>query len=441
MWLNAPTKKISPIAIPTAKKTLPILSTFYNFQDLTPEQKRKRIEIENQASQQEAERLNSFGGLVKETIKGTMERVAKIPISIAQNTWEEWKRTPKKIQEDIETGAEAFTEKGKTSLQKATKTMWRGGMRPAADMAIAIFAPISSALSAILEATGGQKLINKTGEIVADKTGITDIKAFQKFAMEHPNAGEDFNRLLMLGMAGMEKGKIEPKKWASEAKIIANKLVESAQPIKVPEIKPEIKSIATTLPDGRPTPILKTFEGIKKEPFKPLPREPYYSETSIKIAKEAKARGLLEDYPELSKVEPITVAEQTLKAREAIKRDRDLAIKQVRSVEVPELYKESLFKELKKQAFDEGDLTTIRTLSKSNIGTEAARGLKMLDEGTKFDADPIRAIRNTRNVRIKEVEKTQKIDVEKTIKNEKASFKEPEVDLTSWSGFLKSIEC
>ena len=100
-----------------------------------------------------------------------------------------------------------------------------------------------------------------------------------------------------------------------------------------------------------------------------------------------------------------------------------------------------MFRELKKQAFDEGDLTTIRTLSKSNIGTEAARGLKMLDEGTKFDADPIKAIRNTRNVRIKEVEKTQKIDVEKTIKNEKASFKEPEVDLTSWSGFLKSIEC
>ena len=55
MWLNAPTKKISPMAISTAKKTLPILSTFYNFQDLTPEQKRKRIEIENQASQQEAE--------------------------------------------------------------------------------------------------------------------------------------------------------------------------------------------------------------------------------------------------------------------------------------------------------------------------------------------------------------------------------------------------
>ena len=57
-----------------------------------------------------------------------------------------------------------------------------------------------------LKLTGVQKLINKAGEVIADESGITDLPAFQKFAMEHPEAEKDFGRILTLGMMALTKG-------------------------------------------------------------------------------------------------------------------------------------------------------------------------------------------------------------------------------------------
>lgn len=97
------------------------------------------------------------------------------------------------------------------------KGVLKAGFRPAADTAEFVFAPLSAAIGSILQAAGGQKLIDKTGQKLADKSGITDWPAFQRFAMEHPNAGEDFNRLLNLATLGTEANtRIDPKATITE---------------------------------------------------------------------------------------------------------------------------------------------------------------------------------------------------------------------------------
>lgn len=161
------------------------------------------------------------------------------------------------------------------------------------------------------------------------------------------------------------------------------------------------------------------------------------SQTSQKIADEATKRDLVKDFPELSKIDTMTLKEQTELAREAIAKDKDAAVKQIESTDIPELRKQSIFKELKKQALDEGDVNMIKELAKSNIGTEAGQALKALDDSDYYDADPVKAAKDISESRIKEVEKTEKIDVKKTIKEEKAKFKGPR----DWSDFIDSITC
>ncbi len=153
-----------------------------------------------EAAQFESTQANSFGTIAKGTARGLLD----IPVNAAKSTWDILKGTPGKIAEDVKTGAEEFQNREPLSLAKA-------GFRVAADSANAVFAPLSAAIGSILEASGGQKLTDAVGQKIADKSGITDWPAFQKFAMEHPNAGEDFNRLLTLAMSAAETSKISPK--------------------------------------------------------------------------------------------------------------------------------------------------------------------------------------------------------------------------------------
>lgn len=109
-------------------------------------------------------------------------------------------------------------------IGKAASAVKAGG-RLAGDFAGAVFAPISSAIGAALKATGAQGLIDDTGNVVANSSGITDIPAFQKFAMSHPNAGADFQRLLNIGLSGGA----DPSDVATKSKAVAEQLVTDAQ--------------------------------------------------------------------------------------------------------------------------------------------------------------------------------------------------------------------
>lgn len=162
-------------------------------------ERRRQLQREAEVAQFESHRANSLGAIAGGTIKG----IASVPLNAAKSAYGVYQATPGKISQDIQTGAQEYQQGQPLSLAKA-------GFRVAADTANAIFAPLSAAVGSVLEAAGGQKLTDKAGQKIADKSGITDWPAFQKFAMEHPNAGEDFGRLLTLAMAGGEAGKIEP---------------------------------------------------------------------------------------------------------------------------------------------------------------------------------------------------------------------------------------
>lgn len=147
------------------------------------------------------------------------DKIGNIETSFAKNLWSIYEQTPEKIKEDIKAGAEDI------QAGRPIKGIIKAGFRTAGDAANAIFAPLSAAIGTAIEETGGQNLMDKAGQVVADKSGITDKKWFQDFAISHPNAGEDFNRLLTLVMSKGEKGEINPKQMVKDIKTFADKIV------------------------------------------------------------------------------------------------------------------------------------------------------------------------------------------------------------------------
>ena len=108
---------------------------------------------------------------------------------------------------DIQKGFESGTVKG--IAEGLVKGTTKSAFRTAGDVAGAIYAPLTSGLNAL---SGG--LFNKFFEgvnksLAEGKAGpaswivdkVSNIPEFQQFAMEHPNAGEDFGRALNLVFA------------------------------------------------------------------------------------------------------------------------------------------------------------------------------------------------------------------------------------------------
>lgn len=214
------------------------------------------------AFNQQAADLSSFSGMAKSTFGDLGHKLVNIPVDFAHSLWETYKQTPEKLIQDVQSGANDIapelgsdkpTVKGSINVLKGVA---KSGGRTAGDVAIAVFAPISSAIGALLNATGGQKLTDATGQVIADKSGITDLRAFQQFAVDHPNAGEDFNRILTLFMSKAEKGQIDPVRMASESKSFVTKLVGEA---KKAEIAPAETSVTAgrIIPDTANTPAVK----------------------------------------------------------------------------------------------------------------------------------------------------------------------------------------
>lgn len=183
---------------------------------------------------QESNKENSFGSIVKNTFSDLGNRLVNVPINFAKSLWDTYSTTPSKLGEDIKSGSTDMSNGiNNPDLGVGTSDIIKGmaktGLRTAGDAGLAIFAPISSAIGAALTATGGQELIDSAGKIIADNNGITDIPAFQKFAMDHPNAGEDFNRILTLFMSAGEKGTIDPERIVNETKGFADKIISGAK--------------------------------------------------------------------------------------------------------------------------------------------------------------------------------------------------------------------
>jgi len=381
-----------------------------------------------------------------------------------------------------------FIENTKEAAKDYQEGRWvrgtlKGGLRNAGDAAITLFTPFTAAIGAVLQGLGGQKLVDKAGEVIADKSGITDWERFQQFAMEHPNAGEDFERALMLSMSGAVKGDINPKRMQAEAKKLIDHVKnptpppvrlpvrsapESKIPIKrdfsqrfTPDSKlPEIEFGGKARPRGKlPTiefgdvgprdyattrikvgefvyepiggvkapqisPVRKATAPKVPSPGAPTPRvQPLeISATAEKIVAEARRLGLEADIAGIPKVKQITLINESAKAIEFMKNEPAKA-KRVALGQEPApagIISQRVFIEMKKKAFAEMDTSLINELSRTTVGTEAGQALVSLRDSF-FEIDPVRIIRDLRKNRQDAVQK--KLGSKTTVAKETSKIK------------------
>jgi len=183
------------------------------------------------------------------------------------STWDTYQQTPQKIKDDIQSGAQdiqkSYNAPNKTDgFIDFAKGILKAGGRTAGDFAQAVFAPLSGAVGSILGGTGAQGLEDSFGQKIADASGITNWPAFQRFAMTHPNAGEDFNRILNLGLSSES----DPKEVVKQTENLAQKLVDHGNTTTQEEPTPTEPTATPAAPEPTVENIQKTIEQIKSQP-------------------------------------------------------------------------------------------------------------------------------------------------------------------------------
>lgn len=204
-------------------------------------QRQRQLEQEAQISAREAQEQNSFktvAGIPIPTSKGAAKTVvvdlghklAQVPVDFVKETYSIYEQTPGRMagrfKNAVNETQEAVKNPSFSSINKAKNSVGKAAALNAGAVVQAVFAPVSGAIGAVLKATGGDKLVDSAGNVVADKSGITDLPAFQKYAMTHPSAGEDFTDLLNLVMIGGAKNKINPEQVRMQSAAIAQKMIE-----------------------------------------------------------------------------------------------------------------------------------------------------------------------------------------------------------------------
>lgn len=129
------------------------------------------------------------------------------------------------VESDIQAGAADISKGGAGNIVKGVA---KAGLRTAGDVAQAVFAPITTALSMAVGqfahdnpqlAAAYNDVIGKISDVVSNS------KVVQSFAVAHPNAGADFQRALALAPAGDES---DVNQAATDAKTGVSKAISSA---------------------------------------------------------------------------------------------------------------------------------------------------------------------------------------------------------------------
>lgn len=430
-----------------------------------------RLQEEAIRAEREREQAQSISGFAKNFAADLGNKVVKVPIDFLTGTWDTYtrvgQRIPKITANAFNEIKDAATVPGKNPVkrvQDAKAAITKGALLNAGETLTGVFAPLSGAIGAVLSATGGAELIDNTGKKIADSSGIADLPAFQKFAVEHPDAELDFEALLNLVTAGGVKGKATPKEIAAQAEVVATKLVElQSGARKVPvsgssvETPVELANRYTpesggyfdriTTPDA---PVqAPTARTLPTREAAPAPRTPVVEGTAVnsrskKLLDAATTRGLIDEAGEVPTHQVKSMADDFQRAESLIQRDRTLAEDiamgdtLARDVEAG-----SVYKALEIQAIQTGDIALIQKLARSKVPTEAGRALKALDSADPNS--PVRIIRDINAARETKIEKRMgekpeklKVKEVKTIDDEitKAYSKRPQ-----WDEFLEQITC
>lgn len=453
------------------------LVTNYSPTELARVQSNDQLAGDAQLSANQSTYANSLTGLAKNTVIDLGHRALSVPVDFAKSLYETWAGTPGKIAEDVQAGASDI------AGGSVVKGIAKSGLRTAGDAAIAVFAPVSSAVGAALTATGGQKLLDNTGKVIADTTGITDLPAFQKFAMTHPNAGPDFDRLLSLGFAGAEKGTIDPARMTQESGALAQKLVGSpdavssgaraASEVRFPTVtdestpsevnitRPEptgFSSVVERAPDTASTqaPEATTASTGDTQPTtvstdRPASAAPADESTPVPntramtLEKAAIEKKLVDSLGDLPTHNRMDMAKQASDAADFIEKSPDFALRVARGDELPpsHLLAESVYTALEVKAVREGDVATIQELANSKVPTVAGQSLKALDSADPNS--PVKILRDIQAAREAKSEKTTKTPVTKQRAVEVQSIHKEIMAATSkrptWDEFIETITC
>lgn len=405
-------------------------------------------------AQQESQRANSFMGIAKNTFSDLKNKLFGSAKNIVNSTWQAYEQLPSKLAEDIKSSI-ANIQQGNISdfigfnngqgipgiggnLGKGITKM---AIRPTGDIVGAIYAPVSSVVGELL-GQKGQKLINNLGETIADKSGITDNVAFQKFAMEHPNAGEDFQRIANIAMSGMDSGKIEPARIVTEVKNLGKKFLGTAH-------------LTTDIP-VEPKPLESRFTAVEQTPLEKL--KTLGSETGgTQVTKAARDinQYLVEQGVEaipkeqLATFEPASLIEQ--KARVS-----DLLASDVNRIKLMALGKEPLpaditrpqilFNAVEAFARENGDIQLLRDLGKSPFATQLSEaGATLGSHG--FNDNPYSPVQNFKTleqVRERAIERQTAQPINKIKQTEIGKIKSEVKKINTkqtWSEFVESLRC
>lgn len=112
-----------------------------------------------------------------------------------KNTYQTYQNTPSEIASAIQDGANTMSQGGVANFLKGAG---QSALGTASAAVSAIFAPVSSAFSSVLQRSGAQGAIDQAGQAIGNK--ISDVPAVQKFAIENPNAEKYISQGLNVGM-------------------------------------------------------------------------------------------------------------------------------------------------------------------------------------------------------------------------------------------------
>jgi hypothetical protein len=418
----------------------------------------RQAQREQEAFEFQSKAANSFGSIAKQTLKGAFVDPV---VNAYKGTREIQNSFVDKTKANIQQGAREYQQGDPLSLAKA-------GFRTTADFAEVVFAPLSASIGSILQASGGQKLVDGTGQKIADKSGITDWKRFQEFAIEHPNAGADFNRLLNLATLGAEgNAKINPgtaiPRTAAQITELASKVsrevirpapkptglrkleLESQAPGQAPQIEAPTRvtpaKVDVELGFRQPDPLPLT--GVEAPVAEITPANT--SKVARSIQANAVEKGLVTKMDELAVYEPRTVADQASRVATIIDSGDDVIKSIVRGeTPLPQGVSGSMFiKGVEEYATLTKNPGLLKDLAASPLVSETsihASELRLLAE--RSPESPLTAIKEISEARktklgntdINQAKRQEIVGIKKELNKVKPTRK-------TWEEFIKSIEC
>lgn len=135
--------------------------------------------------------------------------------------------------------------------------------------------------------------------------------------------------------------------------------------------------------------------------------------------------------------------DQARQALELVSKDRQKALSIALGKTAPEgnLKPGSVFTALREEAMKEGDIETLRRLTKSTVASETAQELKAFD--TFEPNDPVKTIRQVQKFLQTRAEKNTRIDVikEKTKIASQIKKEIKPVKRETWEGFINNLKC